>query len=233
MSRLNDTGLSASSQSSVLTVEEVLPTYTNITSQPKLPVTIVQHPSSDVQHFSIDLASILGPDGKKIAFSSQAAGAPSGQSIAVLDSGTSLAYVTRAVSDAIYGRVQRAEYNTDQAMWMIPCEQELNVTLVFSGVSFPIHPLDAVIRTSSFFDSACGRGLIIISQSKRDFCSLMAQWRVVVQYVDFYSAAFDITEMFIFQIAPNVNPSPEFDHLMGDTISGSQLFPSFPTSQRD
>lgn len=148
MSRVNDTfntTLSGPTQSE-LTIEEVLPTYASVTSQPKLPVTIVKHPVLDVQHFSLALNSITGPDGKKVDFASQSLGAPSGESIAVLDSGTSLAYVTRAVSDAIYGRVKRAEYDVNQGLWLVPCEQELNVTLVFdNGVKIPLHPLDLVV----------------------------------------------------------------------------------------
>lgn len=46
--------------------------------------------------------------------------------------------VPRKVSDAIYGRVQGAEYDTKTEMWLIPCDMEVNVTLKFGGVEFPL-----------------------------------------------------------------------------------------------
>lgn len=57
--------------------------------------------------------------------------------------------VPRAVSDAIYGRVQGAEWNVQNSIWTIPCDQLLNLTFKFGGISFPIHPLDV---SSSDFD---------------------------------------------------------------------------------
>lgn len=56
--------------------------------------------------------------------------------------------VPRSVSDAIYGRVQGAAYDTASQLWTIPCTQLLNISFNFGGVNFPIHPLD--VSSSDF-----------------------------------------------------------------------------------
>lgn len=41
-------------------------------------------------------------------------------------------------------------------MWTLPCSTELNVTYLFSNVSYPVHPLDTV--TSAFRGPADANG---------------------------------------------------------------------------
>lgn len=60
----------------------------------------------------------------------------------------------RSVSDAIYGRVQGAEYDTDEQLWLVPCDQMLNISFNFGGVNFPIHPLDTVSADFNMTDSS-------------------------------------------------------------------------------
>lgn len=52
--------------------------------------------------------------------------------------------VPRDVSDAIYGRVQGAYYDTQNEWWFVPCGQYLNISFSFGGRSYPVHPLDVV-----------------------------------------------------------------------------------------
>ena len=49
-----------------------------------------------------------------------------------------------AVIDAIYGRIPGVSNFTQgqQFFYNFSCEYELNVTFMFGGVEFPIHPLD-------------------------------------------------------------------------------------------
>jgi hypothetical protein len=62
-----------------MTIGEVLPLFQNISSQPKVPVSLLQSNLSDDQHFSILLDSdgIVGPDGNAIKITSNASLAPS------------------------------------------------------------------------------------------------------------------------------------------------------------
>jgi hypothetical protein len=48
------------------------------------------------------------------------------------------------VSDAIYGRVKGAVYDTKNEYWTVPCGQYLNISFGFGGRQYPIHPLDTV-----------------------------------------------------------------------------------------
>lgn len=54
----------------------------------------------------------------------------------------------RRIADAIYARVPGAVFQNvttgTAPMWTLPCTTELNITFVFSGVHYPIHPLDTV-----------------------------------------------------------------------------------------
>jgi hypothetical protein len=59
------------------------------------------------------------------------------------------------MSDAIYGRVRGAEYSTTNQLWLVPCDQMLNISFNFGGVNFPIHPLDTI---SSDFDMTDSNG---------------------------------------------------------------------------
>lgn len=76
---------------------------------------------------------IIGPDGKQIKKKSIVDDTPKGELVSVLDSGFTLPQVPRSVSDAIYGRVQGAEYDSKNGWWLVPCSQELNISFVLGG----------------------------------------------------------------------------------------------------
>ena len=76
--------------------------------------------------------------------------------------------VPRSVSDAIYGRVQGAEYDTNEQLWLVPCDQMLNISFNFGGVNFPIHPLDTVSADFNVTDSS-GKTMCVGTVS---FCSI-------------------------------------------------------------
>ena len=51
----------------------------------------------------------------------------------------------RSVSDAIYSKVPGAQLTNVSNLgeiYTLPCKAEVNVTFVFSGTKYPIHPLD-------------------------------------------------------------------------------------------
>jgi len=113
------------------------------------------------QHFQVlsdKNKGIIGPDGNVINTHSIVPKAPSGQLVAVFDSGFTFSQVPRSVSDAIYGRVRGAEYSTTDQLWLVPCDQMLNISFNFGGVNFPIHPLDTI---SSDFDMTDSNGNVV------------------------------------------------------------------------
>jgi len=148
---LNRNGDPGSNITGQFTVAEVVPGFESILSMPHLSIEKVYKVTNEDQHWQIltdKNNGIIGPDGQIIQYSSIVPKAPDGQIVAVLDSGFTLPQVPRSVSDAIYGRVQGAEWSTSMQAWLVPCGQLINVTLNFGGVSYPVHPLD--VSSSDF-----------------------------------------------------------------------------------
>ncbi|KAG1742312.1 aspartic peptidase domain-containing protein [Suillus paluster] len=148
---LNRNGDPGSNITGQFTIGEVVPGFENITSMTKLSIEKVYQVTDEDQHWQIltdKNNGIIGPDGQVIQYSSIVPKAPSGQIVGVLDSGFTLPQVPRSVSDAIYGRVQGAEWSTSSQAWLVPCGQLINVTFNFGGVAYPIHPLD--VSSSDF-----------------------------------------------------------------------------------
>ncbi|CAK5270490.1 unnamed protein product [Mycena citricolor] len=139
-----------------LTVGEILPGHANITSQPKLAVTDVSIGNSANQHFQVllDADGFLGPDGQAIPYKSVVKSTSNKQqATVVVDTGFSLPQVPATIASGIYSRFQGAELVNDTdvgQIWLVPCTHEVNITLKFGGVSFPVHPLDATVDPTIF-----------------------------------------------------------------------------------
>ena len=149
------------SNTGMMTIAEVLPQYSSITSYTRLKVDKVHRLTDADQHWQIltDTNGFIGPDGNTIALNSIVPSAPDGQLVAVLDTGFTLTQVPRYVSDAIYGRVPGAVFDEKNQFWTVPCDSLINVSLKFGGVEIPIHPLDTVMSEFAYEDangkSAC------------------------------------------------------------------------------
>ncbi|KAF7364913.1 Aspartic peptidase A1 [Mycena venus] len=144
LDRKNDPGEPFTGQFSI---GEPVKGFENITSQPNLNVETVHKLLDDQQHWQALTDkdnTVTGPDGNVINIKSIVPKAPKGQMVAVFDSGFTFSQVPRDMSDAIYGRVQGAVYDTKNEWWTVPCGQMINLTFHFGGVAFPIHPLDVV-----------------------------------------------------------------------------------------
>ncbi|KAK0487696.1 aspartic peptidase domain-containing protein [Armillaria novae-zelandiae] len=137
-----------------ISIGELLDGYSDVQSEPKLEVTIVPDGNSVYQHFQIllDEDGIIGPDGKPISIITGVNQTSNPrQATAVLDTGFSLSQVPKSVADAIYSRFSGAEYNNVTGIgevWIVPCDEEVNITFKFGGNSYYIHPLDATMDAS-------------------------------------------------------------------------------------
>ncbi|KAI0632396.1 acid protease [Trametes polyzona] len=139
-----------------LTVGELVPGYESVTSQPKLAVSTVGKSEISNQHWQIllDADGIVGPAGNNVIdeFNVETVvGSTSNdkQLTVVIDTGYSLPQVPPRVAEAFYKDVPGAKLvnvpTLNGQIWQLPCNKEVNVTFKFSGVSFPIHPLDTNI----------------------------------------------------------------------------------------
>jgi hypothetical protein len=138
-----------------LSISEVISGYEAITSQTKLEVDKVHKLTDADQHWQAytDANGVIGPDGKPIGVNSIVPSAPDDQLVAVFDSGFTLPQVPRYLADAIYGCVQGAAYDTHSGVWTVPCNQEINVSFMFGGQEFPIHPLDVASSDFNMVDA--------------------------------------------------------------------------------
>ncbi|KAL1945699.1 hypothetical protein VTO73DRAFT_1701 [Trametes versicolor] len=85
---------------------------------------------------------------------SKVAVVPDGKVAAVFDSGFTMSSFPREVVDAIYGSIPGAvKYNSSilstpweagMDNWIVPCNASANISFVFAGQEYPIHPLDVV-----------------------------------------------------------------------------------------
>ncbi|KZV62259.1 acid protease [Peniophora sp. CONT] len=81
---------------------------------------------------------------KKVSLKSAVRGTPSGKTVANLDTGTSVALVTKDIRDAIYSSIPGAWFSDIQDIWVVPCLTGLNITFTIGGQEFHVHPLDVV-----------------------------------------------------------------------------------------
>ncbi|KAJ7264460.1 aspartic peptidase domain-containing protein [Mycena haematopus] len=147
------------------TVGEVLTNnnFSNVANQPKLSVTTLSISNEGNQHFQtlLDADGFIGPDGHPISITSVVSSTSNKKELTVVvDTGFSLPQVPRqvhSVAQAIYGQFPGAELTNDPSIgqiWILPCTQEVNVTLKFGGQAYPVHPLDAAIDPTTFGLSA-------------------------------------------------------------------------------
>ncbi|TDL18837.1 acid protease [Rickenella mellea] len=66
------------------------------------------------------------------------------QTLAYLDTGTSLAVIPRVYADAIYSSVPGAFFFAAQNAYVVPCDTKIDLSFVFGGVAYPVHPIDTV-----------------------------------------------------------------------------------------
>ena len=66
-----------------------------------------------------------------------------GQTLANLDTGTSLSQIPQTYAAAIYGDVPGAQLYSSSGIYVLPCDTKINVSFVF-GYVFPSHRLSGI-----------------------------------------------------------------------------------------
>jgi len=102
----------------------------------------------------LDEDGIISPNGQRIPLTTEVSGTINKKQATVLiDCGFSLPQVPQSVSDAIYSLYYGAEFINIPSLgatWIVPCDQEINMTLIFGRTPYPIHPLDMTIEPGVF-----------------------------------------------------------------------------------
>ncbi|EIW81184.1 acid protease [Coniophora puteana RWD-64-598 SS2] len=123
-----------------LAVCETLTQYTAVRDQPKLAV------STDTQHWGtfLDQDGLKLPNGTRIDIKTNVTQPTTSNATVVFDTGYTFPQVPGYVSDALYGNITGAKFNVSDegSFWVLPCDAEISASFYFSGIEFPIHPLD-------------------------------------------------------------------------------------------
>ncbi|KAG8216943.1 aspartic peptidase domain-containing protein [Butyriboletus roseoflavus] len=121
-----------------LTIGEYDPQFRNVTYTPKIPVTPT---SASRWTVAMDAMTI---NGKHFTLKSAVQGTKKGQAIALIDSGTSLAYIPPDAVNAIYSAFNGAVHvNTvNQDAWFVPCLGQVNLSFTFANSAYPINPME-------------------------------------------------------------------------------------------
>ncbi|KAF8476620.1 acid protease [Russula ochroleuca] len=183
-----------------ITVSDILPGMQNISNQPKLTVKSVPSSRSGDQHWQVllDPDGIIGPDGQPMVLSTKVSGTTNSSSLTtIFDTGFTLNQVPKNVSDAIYSRIPGAEFVNVTAtgpVWTMPCNVEVNITMLFGNISIPIHPLDTSFSLNASSGQICVGGVRIISMGSRHM----------------------VHGLTLFQFQPiTTGASPDFDMILG------------------
>jgi len=179
LNRQNDHAQHLSGQ---LTIAEILPQFANISSMRNLTVEKVRKLTQADQHWQIftDANGVVGPDGQPINVHSFVPSAPKNQLVAVIDSGYTLPQVPRTMSDAIYGRVPGAVYDTTNGYWTVPCDSLVNLTFIFGGVEIFIHPLDVVMSEFGYTDANGNTACVGSFQPITSAFSLFGEYDIIL-----------------------------------------------------
>lgn len=112
------------------TIGEYDPQFSNVTYAPRIPVTPT---STSRWTVAMDVMTI---NGKHYPLKSTVQGTKKDQAIALIDSGTSLAYIPADAVDAIYSQFNGSVHvkRSDQDAWFVPCLGQVNLSFTFAYV---------------------------------------------------------------------------------------------------
>jgi len=245
LNRPNDTHATYTGE---MTISEVLPLFQNISSQPKVPVTVLQSSLNTSQHFSVLLDSdgIIGPDGNAIKLTSNASLAPthsSQQLQVVFDTGFSMPQLPGYVVNAIYSGAKGAKLVNIPAFngetWVVDCTAELNVSFKIGGVTYPIHPLDVTQpQTDDNGNSYCFGTFQTVIAGAQDptfdgilGMTFLSNVYLMLDYGDFIDGSTNNTAIPYAQILSTTDPAAAHadfvaTRLGGVDTTGSQTFNS-------
>ncbi|KAJ7185064.1 aspartic peptidase domain-containing protein [Mycena filopes] len=163
LSRTDD--LEGSAEAS-FTINELDKTYSAVSNSPHININ-----PPDGGRWTIPLDGIT-VDGKPVALPpSEVAKTPRGKMTVLLDTGTPSAGIPLALFNAIYGNIPGALWSASQNQSVIPCNTTAIVTVIFGGVSFPIHPLDLSVLSAVDGVTVCTSSFTIM-ESNHDFDAL-------------------------------------------------------------
>ncbi|KAL5531426.1 hypothetical protein ACEPAG_4303 [Sanghuangporus baumii] len=141
LSRSESTG---TTDGGIFTVGEIASNLTSVSSSPELDVVLKSR-------WTVLMDGVI-VNGKKISGNSAfleldiPSQQPS-QTLANLDTGTGLALIPSVYADAIYGSIPGSSLDEASDLYIVPCDAKVNVSFIFGGVEYPVHPIDTIQAT--------------------------------------------------------------------------------------
>jgi len=109
-----------------MTIGEYVAEYKQIDQTPAIPTWPVNNPT----RWNVLLEAVhVGT--KPTTVKSKLSKAPVNRAVVLLDTGTSYTYAPPEVCEAIYGGIPGAKYDSSSHLWLVPCDQEIDVALQF------------------------------------------------------------------------------------------------------
>lgn len=110
--------------SGAMTIGEYVQEYQQIEQTPAISTWPVKNPRRwDVLLEAVHVGANL------VTVTSKIPNAPVNRAVVLLDTGTSYTYAPPEVCQAIYGGIPGATYDSNSQLWLIPCDQEVDVAL--------------------------------------------------------------------------------------------------------
>ncbi|EJD36256.1 acid protease [Auricularia subglabra TFB-10046 SS5] len=127
----------------LMTINELPESYAEpIKAAPEI---IVHSPlAGDIPRWAIEVASIeVG--GKKTDLISELTGGTT-RAIAVVDTGATLSFIPKEITDLIYSGVPGAKYASTVGVWVVPCTASIDVAFTIGRTRYFVDPLDVLSR---------------------------------------------------------------------------------------
>jgi len=148
---------------------------------------IPTYPEKSPTRWTVLIDSIIA-NGQKLSLTSAVKNAPSNKAVGLLDTGTSFVFAPENIVTAIYGSIPDATFSQTLNKWIVPCDAEVDVSIVIGGRQFDIHPLDTVQPTDSGSTTCVGGWLpqsLTVGKSDFDFLLGDAVLRSIYTVYDF------------------------------------------------
>jgi hypothetical protein len=140
--------------SSALTIGEIVPGFEAVLTAPKLllePETpwVGQQWTVLLDSWGLRVNGALVPLPQSVV--EQSTSSDRTQLTVLLDTGFSFNQVPRVVADMMYAGIEGAWFDESgrDGLWHVPCAAEIELSLSFGGVEYPVHPLDAILDLNS------------------------------------------------------------------------------------
>ncbi|TDL16305.1 acid protease [Rickenella mellea] len=123
----------------IFSINEINPNFTGVTNSPKL---------NGISNFWwITFLDGIKVNGVLVNGDSvySEAGQTANQTLALFDTSSSTSKLPPSYQAAIYAHVKGSVFNSTTGYYTVPCNTNIELSFIFGGVEYPVHPIDTVL----------------------------------------------------------------------------------------